>query len=398
MFTTGSKILIGSSVVAAIAAIAYNVTQTNAMQATVGLVTAALALSFLAGVNVWARDSNISSMDAHAVATAEATQEAPGASVWPLVFAFGLTTVLFGLVTQQSIFTIGVVIALAGGAQWTVQAWADRASVDSAINTNVRSRLANPLEYPLLGAVAVGGIAFSLSRMMLWLSVTNTVIAFVVVATLIASIAFFFAYRPSVKTGAIGGVLAVGAIAIVAGGVAAGVDGQRDIHPHETIGDYGQEICESAEETEADEDVSQTVSIKSNIAAEIILTASGELIFDVPGPVESGATELSLPRSNPNNIIFRNESDHHRRLTLDLGAAEPSDEAAPADEHGEEAAGEEGHAPRNLLCTTLIEEGAAQLLTLTLGVPSIDPSISDDEKAYRFSVPGTDAELGLYVP
>jgi hypothetical protein len=50
------------------------------------------------------------------------------------------------------------------------------------------------------------------------------------------------------------------------------------------------------------------------------------------------------------------------------------------------------------LCTTLIDGGAAQLLTLVVGVPSIDPNIADDPEAYRFFVPGTDAELGLYVP
>ena len=169
MFTTGSKLLIGSSVFAMVAAVVYGVTQNEAL-GIVGLVSAACALAFLAGVNVWAGDSNLSALDATAVATSEASDDPPGASIWPMVFAVGAAAVLLGLVTQQSIFTIGLVILLAAGAQWAVQAWAESASTDSTTNAAVRGRLANPLEYPLLGAVAVGGIAYALSRIMLWLS------------------------------------------------------------------------------------------------------------------------------------------------------------------------------------------------------------------------------------
>jgi hypothetical protein len=35
-------------------------------------------------------------------------------------------------------------------------------------------------------------------------------------------------------------------------------------------------------------------------------------------------------------------------------------------------------------------------MTLNIDAPSI--VFADDEEAYRFFVPGTDAELGLYVP
>ena len=44
---------------------------------------------------------------------------------------------------------------------------------------------------------------------------------FAVLATVIACIGFFFAFRPSVKRGALGGVIGLGAVAIVASGVAA---------------------------------------------------------------------------------------------------------------------------------------------------------------------------------
>ena len=405
MFTTGSKLLIGGSVLATVAAIVYGVSQNEAL-GIVGLISAAIALGLIAGFTVWAGDSNLSAMDATAVATSEATTEPPGASIWPMVFAVGATTVLVGLVTQQTFFTIGAVIVLAGGAQWMVQAWAEAASADNTVNAEVRNRLANPLEYPLLGAVAVGAIAFSFSRVMLWLSKTNTVIAFAVLATLVAGVAFFFAFRPSVKRGAISGALALGAVAIVAGGVAAGVDGERDIHVHETTDTAAAEgLCATGEEGEYDENASQTVATKASTYT-VTLTASGVLEFDVPGPIEAGAEALVLPRSNPNNIVFRNDSDRERRLTYDFRAL-TADELAEAEaanaeaSHGEEAEGA-AHGPFDRLqqCTTLVEPGGAQLLTLVLAEPSI--AASNDDQAFRFFVPDDEghvlAELEVMVP
>ena len=58
MFTTGSKFLIGGAVVATISAIAYGIAQDGVM-GTIGLASAAVALAFLAGVNIFTRDSNV---------------------------------------------------------------------------------------------------------------------------------------------------------------------------------------------------------------------------------------------------------------------------------------------------------------------------------------------------
>ena len=101
MFTTGSKLLIGGSVLATVAAIVYGVSQNEAL-GIVGLISAAIALSLIAAFNVWARDSNLSALDATVVATSDAATEPPDASIWPMVFAVGGATVLVGLVTQQT--------------------------------------------------------------------------------------------------------------------------------------------------------------------------------------------------------------------------------------------------------------------------------------------------------
>ena len=81
-----------------------------------------------------------------------------------------------GLVTYQAVFVIGIVLLLVSGAEWTAEAWAQRASADPRHNAEVRDRIANPLEFPLAAAIGIGVIVYSFSRVMLFLSKTNTVI------------------------------------------------------------------------------------------------------------------------------------------------------------------------------------------------------------------------------
>ena len=114
MFTTGTKLLIGATALAVVGAIVYGVTQDGAM-GTIGLVSAACALAFLAGVNLYTRDSNVDAADASAVATAPAGRPAPGPSVWPLGFAFGGVVIAVGLISYQTIVVIGLVVVLATG-------------------------------------------------------------------------------------------------------------------------------------------------------------------------------------------------------------------------------------------------------------------------------------------
>jgi hypothetical protein len=383
MFTTGNKFLIGSTVLAIVAAIAYGVTQDGVM-GTVGLASAAVALGLLAGVNIFTRDSNVMVTPDLSVESTAAAQLAPQGSIWPMVFAVGAVTLVVGLVSYQAIFIVGAVVLLASGAEWMAQAWAERASADNAHNAEVRSRMANPFEFPLAGAIAIGIIVYSFSRIMLWLSKTNTVLAFGVLATVVMTMAFLFAYRPTIKSRAMVSVFVIGALGLVAGGAAAGLDGERDIEAHETTENEAVEgICENPDATEADDKASQSVAATANVAAKITLSEQGALSLDLNGPLpEGGQNRLTLPRSNPNNIVFINESADERRLSVDLATqvitgADGEDETVP-----------------NQVCTTLVEPGGEQLITLKIAEPS---SVFPD--GYRFFVPGVEsAGLELDVP
>lgn len=379
MLTTGSKFLIGSAVLATISAIAYGITQDGVM-GTVGLASAAIALMFLAGVNIFTRDSNVWADEISTVESAPAARPAPGDGIWPLAFALSAVIITIGLVTYPPVFTVGIVLLLATGAEWTAHAWSERASADSVHNAAVRSRIANPLEFPIGAAIGIGILVYTFSRIMLWLSKTNTVIAFSVLGAIIILLGFLFAYRPGAKSRAAVGVIAIAAVGLVAGGAVAGVDGQRTIHPHETVNALaaeGTDICQSPEVSEADVNASQNVGAVASVAAFVTLDKNGALSLEVDGPALS--PELTLARSNPSNVVFVNNSGTERRLSVSLGteAAETGDETVPV-----------------YKCTTLVDHGGRQNMTLRIGVPSF--AYPD---GYYFFVPGVDsARMELVVP
>jgi hypothetical protein len=374
MFTTGSKLLIGSTVMATVAAVLYGVTQEGTL-GTIGLVSAAIALAFLASINVYVRDSNVSAMDTEAHATSPAARPAPGSSMWPLAAVLGLTMIAVGLVTFQATTVLGFIVLLAASAEWMVQAWSERASADRDYNAEVRDRIALPLELPILAAIGVGVIIYSISRVMLGLpTATGAVVAFAVVATLVLLVGLLTSMRRNLSTGTIAGVCSVAVVAIVVTGAVYGVEGERETHEHETTAAIAADGDCGAEETEADENASQTVAAKSNVAASITLTADDRLTYTVPG-YDGGTATLNLPRSTDNNVLFYNESDEHRRLSIDTAGATAAED-------------------KRVVCTALVEHGGVQMLTVRFDKPDFA-----SENGYQFIVPGVDeAILAVVVP
>jgi hypothetical protein len=385
MIPTGSRFLFAAAVLATIGAVVYGITQEGSL-GTVGLISAALALFLLAGVNLYTRDADVSSMDPAATTESAAAAPAPGPSLWPPIAAIGGALLAVGLVTYPVIFIFGLVAVLAAAVEWMVQAWSERASADSGFNEAIRGRIAHPLEFPILGAVALGIVIYSFSRIMLFLSRAGGPAAFVVIAALILLGAFLFAYRPSLRGGVVAGVMAIAAVGLVTGGIVAALEGERETEAHETTGDLADEgECDTTEETEADENASQNVAAKANLTAEIILGPDGTLVARSEG-VDEPLSSLAVVRNNPTNVRFINESDEERRLVLDLGTRAEVDEAT-----GETVP--ETEVP-NQVCTALTEDGGTQFMTFSIAEPS-----DAAEAPYRFVVPGVDgAEVEVVVP
>jgi hypothetical protein len=385
MIPAGSRFLFGAAVLATVGAVLYGITQEGSL-GTVGLISAALALFLLAGVNLYTRDADVSSMDPAAALESAAASRAPGSSMWPLVGAVGAVLLVVGLVTYPVIFIFGLAALLAATVEWMIQAWSERASADSRFNEGVRGRIAHPLEFPILGAVALGIVIYSFSRIMLFLSRTGGPAVFIIIAALILVTGFLFAYRPSVRGGAIAAVIAIAAVGLVTGGIVAALEGERETEAHETTGDLADEgECATPDETEADEDASQNVAAKANVTAEIFLESDLTLVAHSEG-VDAPRTTLDVVRNTPTNVLFHNESDDERRLVLDLGTRPEVDEAT-----GDTVP--DAEVP-NQICTALTEEGGSQFLTFSISQPSVSA-----ETPYRFVVPGVDgAEIEVIVP
>ncbi len=376
MFTTGSKLLIGSAVAAAMFAAAYGITQGGAL-GTIGLVSATVALTMLAVINVMVRDSNVSAMDHAAFESSAAAQVSARPSLWPLLVAIGATTLTLGLVTSRAFFIIGLVAIIAGALEWLVQGWSERASSELAYNASARNLLADPLELPVAGAAGAAVVVYAFSRVMLGLPTKSaTVAAFAVLAAIVVAAGAFVGAKRGLSRTAMTGAFSVAAVALIAAGAVFGLLGERETEEHHSTAYIAEENECGAEPTEADEGASQTIGGKSNLAAEVTFDGSS-LTSKATGFTETFDT-LTLPRSNPNNVAFRNESNSEVRFVIEMHPLQNSDGGFSGPER---------------LCTALVGEGGVQLLTIVFD----QPSRAIDE-GYAVTVPGADAQLEVVVP
>ena len=376
MFTTGSKLLIGSAFAAWLFAFVYGVTQEGTL-GTIGLISAAAGLSLVAAINVSARDSNVSAMEPEAFEASAAARNAARPSLWPLLVALGATTVTLGLITNRTFFILGMAAMVAGGLGWMVQAWSERASADRAFNKRARNNLIDPIELPIAGAIGAGVLIYSFSRIMLGLPTsTATIVAFGVMGSIVLFVGAIVGLKRGASRTAMTGTFGLAVVALIAGGAYAGLNGERETEKHDTPGDIAEDNECGPEETEADELASQSVAAKANIAAE--LTFDGQqLTYNLPG-YDGKSPGLVIPRSTPTNVMFENDGDDDARLVIEMHPR--------IDDNGQPTGPER-------LCTALGEPGSTQFLTLKFGLPS-----SAVEGGYEFTVPGTDATLPVVVP
>ena len=197
--------MIGAAVLATVAASSTASTQGGSL-GTIGLVFAAAALTLLAGVNLWARDSDVSAMDE----TRSDAVTGGGDAAGPVAVAAHRRR-RRGAGRRRdrhlpSRLHLRLIALLAATAEWMVQAWSERASADAGFNASVRTRIAHPLEFPVLAAIGFAIIVYSFSRIMLFLSKTGGAVAFALIAALVLAAGFVIAFRPSLRTGAIAAV------------------------------------------------------------------------------------------------------------------------------------------------------------------------------------------------
>jgi len=384
MFTTGSKLFLGATVLSLAGTLIYGASQDGGPVGTLGLFTVTVVFAFLTGINFYVRDSNVSAMDTDGIESSPAAHVAPARSMWPLIGGAGVALVPVGLIAGKAIVWVAVIVIMVATVEWMVQSWSEGASADVQYNRDIRRRILHPLELPLLGAVGLGLIIFSFSRIMLHLPSAAGAVVFGGIAAGVLLFGSLIATKRTVARSLVAALCTIGALGLVGAGVASAVAGGRHIEKHE-IPSYEEGTCGADTSGESDENTSRAIAAKSNLAATITLE-NGKLRAQVTG-VSGDVDAVTLPRSTDSFIRFRNLDDGKYRLVVNLGkeVVDPKAEQKTYREVKE--------------CTQAVSEGGTQFIIIKAAAPSpLDPNAPAEEQ-FNFTVPGVDtAVLRIVVP
>jgi hypothetical protein len=377
MFKVGSKLFLGLTGFSAFTLVAYLIFVERLALGGVALSMVFATLVGLSAVVIIVNDGDneVQPRDASLVR----------ASMWPLVTVVGVVLLILGLVVAQVYFIFGIVVVLAALTEWLVQAWSESASDDAAHNDSARRRLLHPIEFPVIATLGLGVIIFAFSRIMLAISKSAGAVAFMVLSSLVLLVGAIFALRPALKAAIVSGICVVGAVGIVAGGIAGQGAGLRsDLVEAAEEGHYTHRECGEEKSKYFDKKAMKTLSLRTNPVAVV------ELRDGVLSAVMTGFNEpqksVSVPRGNPVTFIFRNFDAAERRMVASLGAAMTTATEASSEK--------EGHANANETCTQLIPQGAEQALTITYAKPSIA-----QVEPLTLTVPGVEGQaIEVVVP
>ena len=374
MLTNGPKYFLGLAAAAILAAVVHAVGVNPADLGGVALLGVLCAASFLAGMALFTRDGEVESREE----AAEASRPAPSSSLWPLVFSLGTAATVLGMATVPAVFILGISLLVAGGAEWMVQAWAERASADGRFNTFVRERAIGAIEFPGLAALVAGVVAYPFSRIMLAISKDGATLLFIVVASLIVVVGFLVAVKPGFRGRILWATVGTGMAAVVVGGIVSGVVGER-----EQLAEAYREDHFSIEHREcgaeagkySDKHANNHVYLRSGAIATVFVE-DGRIWAEAIG-LDTELDIITIPRSNPVSVLFRNLDDADRRLVAYLG---------------DEAVGEGDVVEEKRLCTQLTGRNQENVLLLTIGAPAAEG------KPYTLTVPGVDGAVTMVVP
>ncbi len=265
MLTWGSKFLLGVSGSALIGAIVYAIVTggepvgaiSAGYKGGVGdhlgytvLLAVSLSALVLAVVTIITRDGDAEAMAALAGAEQVPAVTPPAAgSYWGIVSAFGVACLVIGFAVSTAFWILGVAVLLVAALQWLVLAWSDRATGDPETNAVIRTRVVGPFEIPMMSMLTIGVIAVGASRVFLAASEIGAVVIGSIVTVVIFGAAVVLS-KVEVKRGVMSGIVALGAVAILAGGIAGAAIGQRDFHHGEEHGEEHSDDSHSEGEGE----------------------------------------------------------------------------------------------------------------------------------------------------
>lgn len=245
MLTTGFKLYFGMALGALVAAITFGYTTGGnhtgplslGWKGSVGnhtgyliLIGTAVLFGFLGLTLVAFRDA-----DPRAAAELLGVDQVPAQrptqpSYWPLVSMFGVAAVILGLVLSSAIFVVGLILLAVVAIEWAMTAWADRATGDPVANRELRDRVMQPIEVPVVAALAILAVPLGASRVLLAVSKIGAVWVAGIISLIVLALAVLVVLRPRLSKNVVAGIVLVGGLAFVAAGITAAVIGERDFH------------------------------------------------------------------------------------------------------------------------------------------------------------------------
>ena len=374
MFTPGSKYFLGLTAASVVSFVAYLLFVNPSDLGAVALAGLVIASATIGSFALYTRDGDASSPEE----AVEAATASPAASVWPMVFALGTALLLTGLATVPVVFVLGLAVMLAGGVEWAVQNWADKASADPKFNNFARHRAIGALEYPGAGALVLGVIAYLFSRVMLAASKEGAAIVFMVVATFIVLVGYLVAFKPSMRGRVTATIVTLAATALLASGVFSALVGERAELAEASKNDYysaEHRECGPEASEHFDKHANNNVSMRSAVIATV--TVEDGKVYAQGIGLSAKVDTITVPRSNVVNVLFRNKDPEERRLVANLG---------------EQKMGDTGVVEKIEDCTQLTGEKQENLLTLMI------PTQAEEGKPYTLTVPGAKGEITVVVP
>lgn len=173
------------------------------------------------------------------------TRAPTGDNFLPALGAFAVILTMIGLATDAvGLAYAGIAVLVCVAFVWTLRTWAERATGDSTINAELYHRFVDPLRTPVIALVSIAFVVLGLSRLLLSVSKTGSVIVFGLVATLFFVVAAFLALKPGSSRTITIILVVVGALAVLAAGIVGIVQGERDIEHHGE--DHSEETTEGA--------------------------------------------------------------------------------------------------------------------------------------------------------
>jgi hypothetical protein len=152
----------------------------------------------------------------------------------------GMVICALGLVLGSLMFVVGLVLLAITAVEWTVKAWSDRATGDPEVNLAIRNRLMAPIEIPIAAALVIGFVVVGISRVLLAVSSIAAVWIAVAAAAAIFGCALLVLARPKQSAKLATALLLIGAVAVIAGGIAGVAAGSREFHEEEPTHEAGE--------------------------------------------------------------------------------------------------------------------------------------------------------------